>query len=55
MVCRNVLVCRNLWCAVKCGVMPGVVWNGVMESGGVMWDSVCAVAWNVDIVWYDVE
>ena len=23
-------------------------WNGVMESGGVIWVGVCAVAWNVE-------
>ena len=32
-------------------------WNGVMESGGVIWIGVCAVAWNVErcAMWNGVE
>ena len=32
-------------------------WNGVMESGGVIWIGVCAVAWNVErcAMWNEVE
>ena len=32
-------------------------WNGVMESGGVIWVGVCAVAWNVEryAMWNEAE
>ena len=32
-------------------------WNGVMESGSVIWIGVCAVAWNVErcAMWNEAE
>ena len=30
-------------------IVPGLSsWNGVMESGGVIWTGACSVAWNVE-------